>query len=263
MPRRSFLPDLPEPLEDRLQHRRGNSHAGVADAEPEQPSRRFDPDHDVPAGRSELDRVRDEVGEDLKQPVVIERREERTGRNLRGRETPFSRAAGWNVSVASVTRAAASPSTGTMASLPASMLVTSTRSPIRRFIRATYRRMRVGGGRDMRLRLVVARPQQLQAENDAVEEVADVVGDHAQEVVTVRDGVVGAVAFGQEVGIGGRPLVHEQRGQRVRLFLAVAVAERRPRGAFHADDAVGLWPFRRRRHPPPPAAAPGATPGPP
>jgi hypothetical protein len=76
-----------------------------------------------------------------------------------------------------------------------------------------------GGGRDVRLRLVVSRLQQRQAEDDSVEEVADVVSDHPQEVVAVRDGVVRTVALGEEIRIGSRPLVHQQGGQRVRLSL--------------------------------------------
>src|SRR5207249_9756506 len=77
------LAHLPEPLEDRLQHRSGNSHAGVADAEPKHASGRFDPDDDLASGRGELDRVRDEVGEDLKHPIVIELREEGAVGDLR------------------------------------------------------------------------------------------------------------------------------------------------------------------------------------
>ena len=85
--------------------------------------------------------------------------------------------------------------------------------------------------------------QQLQAEDDQVEQVAHVVGDHPQEVVAVRDGVVGTGAFGQEVRVRGRPLVHQQRGQGVRLFLAVAAESDVRGGAFHADGAVRLGSF--------------------
>ena len=87
------------------------------------------------------------------------------------------------------------------------------------------------------------RPQQLQAEDDAVEQVAHVVGDHAQEVVAVRHGVVGTGAFGQEIRVRGRPLVHQQRVQRVRLLLPVAAQSDVGAGPFPADDAVGLGPF--------------------
>jgi hypothetical protein len=106
----------------------------------------------------------------------------------------------------------------------------------------------------MRLDLVVAAAQQPQAEDDSIEEVADVVGDHAQEIVTVRDGVIRTVAFGEEIRVRGRPLVHEQGGQGVRVFLADTVESHVRGGAFHPDDVIGLGPFvheglrfRRRR----------------
>ena len=43
----------------------------------------FDTDGDLASTRGELDRVRDEVGEDLKHPIVIELREEGAGGDLR------------------------------------------------------------------------------------------------------------------------------------------------------------------------------------
>ena len=52
------------------------------------------------------------------------------------REIPFADATGPNVSIASATRAQRSWRLGVTASLPASMLVTSTRSPISRIMRA-------------------------------------------------------------------------------------------------------------------------------
>ena len=84
----------------------------------------------------ELDRVRDQVGQHLQQPVVIEQGREAAGPPRIAGSGPGAVAAPWNVSTASATTALTSAATGVTISLPASMLATSTRSPISRFIRA-------------------------------------------------------------------------------------------------------------------------------
>ena len=100
--------------------------------------------------------------------------------------------------------------------------------------------MRLAAAEHVRRRLDVVRPQQLQAEDDSVEQVAHVVGDHGQEVVAVRDDFVGTGTLGQEIRVRGRPLVHQERVERVRLVLAVAAEGDIRGGAFPADVAVGL-----------------------
>ena len=86
MPLRSFFPTCQNRSKIGLQHRRRDSHPGVADAEPEHASAsRSTRDADLALARRELDRVREEVGEDLEHPIVIEHGAKRAGRDL-GRE---------------------------------------------------------------------------------------------------------------------------------------------------------------------------------
>ena len=71
------LADLPEPLEYGLQHRRGDSFTGVVHAKFKRLSDAFTVDADTATLGSELDRIGDQVGEDLQHTIVIEFRQAR------------------------------------------------------------------------------------------------------------------------------------------------------------------------------------------
>src|SRR4051812_12694250 len=67
-----ILADLPEALEDRVQHVGGYPRAGVIDGEANEVSGPRADDPDPTPLRCELDRVREEIGEHLEHPIVVE-----------------------------------------------------------------------------------------------------------------------------------------------------------------------------------------------
>src|SRR5687768_5695262 len=67
-----IFPNLPEPLEDGLQHVAGYTRSGVTDGETKLVFGAFATNPDSAALRSELDRIRNDIGEHLKHPIVVE-----------------------------------------------------------------------------------------------------------------------------------------------------------------------------------------------
>src|SRR6187549_3010563 len=66
-----IFPNLPEALEDGLQHVAGDARSSVADGEAKLVSGAFATNPDAAAVRGEFDRIRNDVGEHLKHPIVV------------------------------------------------------------------------------------------------------------------------------------------------------------------------------------------------
>ena len=60
------------------------------------------------------------------------------------------------------------------------------------------------------------------AEDDPAKQIAQVVADDAQEVVTIREGVIGTNALGQQVPVGLVPLQRQQLRQCTGILVALA-----------------------------------------
>lgn len=130
---------LPEALEDRLQKVSGNARPAIRNGKTNVRAGALSIDADAPPFLRVLNGVRDQIHEHLQQTRVIELADQRSIDIARQEGNPFAEAESKKVSTASEISNAASARAGTTASLPASMLATSSRSPISLFERAAYR----------------------------------------------------------------------------------------------------------------------------
>ena len=71
------LPDLPKPLEHGLEHRHGDSFTGVGHEKFKQLFLAFKVHADTAALGGELDRIGDQIGDDLQHAIMIELRQAR------------------------------------------------------------------------------------------------------------------------------------------------------------------------------------------
>jgi hypothetical protein len=86
-----ILADLREALEDAPERIVGYAATGIPDAQTDVAGLPLATNRDLPASRRELQRIRDEIREHLKDPLMVERREKRRGIDPGLQGHPFCR----------------------------------------------------------------------------------------------------------------------------------------------------------------------------
>ena len=233
--------DLPELPEDGLQARGGNSPSGIRDGDAHLAPGAPRADGDAGPSRRELERVAEQIGEHLEDPLAIEAGLERGPAGVRSDLDPVRRGCGLEhldrfadegEQVAHCGRHQELPGldAGDVHQVP-DQAVHPRRQALDGLGAREDRRLAITGG------LAVAL-EQFGSHGDASQKRPQVVADHRQEDVPGVERLVGKPALGQEVLVGLLALEAEQVRQRALADLAFVADVLVRGGALVCDHAV-------------------------
>ncbi len=218
------LSGLPESFEDQLQHAAGDARSAVTDAAESLAFGGFDANRDLAALGAEFDRIREEVGEDLHHPVVVEIRHDRSfgafqgeRNSLRGGDRLERRHRFGDQCAKILTRGGYRQ----LAGIDAGDVGQVSDQPGHAG-GVTFDALQTGEHPPAFLIVRSARREQVCVHDDSLQQVSQVVTHDAQEVVPIGEGEIGTHAFGQQVPVGLLSLQRQEPVQREGVLLAFA-----------------------------------------